>query len=40
VERLDGQRMRWRALRAVWDVDRPADLDRLGGRLFLTPRAS
>jgi rSAM/selenodomain-associated transferase 1 len=40
VERLDGQRMRWRALRTVWDIDRPADLDRLGGRLFLTPRAS
>jgi rSAM/selenodomain-associated transferase 1 len=40
VERLDSQRMRWRALRTVWDVDRPADLDRLGGRLFLTPRAS
>jgi len=40
VERLDSQRMRWRALRTVWDIDRPADLDRLGGRLFLTPRAS
>ena len=40
VERLDSQRMRWRALRTVWDVDRPADLDRLGGRPFLTPRAS
>lgn len=40
VERLDRQRMRWRALRAVWDVDRPADLDRLDRRPFLTPRAS
>jgi rSAM/selenodomain-associated transferase 1 len=30
VARLDRQRMRWRALRTVWDVDRPADLERLG----------
>ena len=28
AERLAGRR--WRALRTVWDVDRPADLDRLG----------
>ncbi len=27
AERLAGRR--WRALRTVWDVDRPADLDRL-----------
>jgi rSAM/selenodomain-associated transferase 1 len=40
VARLDRQRMRWRALRTVWDVDRPADLERLGRRPFLTPRAS
>src|SRR5580765_465769 len=40
VARLGRQRMRWRALRAVWDVDRPADLERLARRLFLTPRAS
>jgi len=34
-------RLRWRALRTVWDIDRPADLERLGRRtLMLTPRAS
>lgn len=39
--RLTRLRLRWRALRPVWDVDRPADLERLArrGRL-LTPRAS
>jgi len=41
VERLAGLRVRWRALRTVWDVDRPADLDRLDRRRrLLTPRAS
>jgi glycosyltransferase A (GT-A) superfamily protein (DUF2064 family) len=34
-------RLRWRALRTVWDVDRPADVERLRRqRLLLTPRAS
>ena len=41
VQRLERLRMRWRALRVVWDVDRPEDLERLGRRrLILTPRAS
>ena len=34
VERLEGLRYRWRALRTVWDVDRPADLERLGSVRF------
>src|SRR5260221_10257391 len=39
VQRLE--RLRWHALRTVWDVDRPADVERLGRRRqFLTPRAS
>jgi rSAM/selenodomain-associated transferase 1 len=29
VERLERARLRWRALRTVWDVDRPEDLARL-----------
>jgi rSAM/selenodomain-associated transferase 1 len=41
VERLARQRLRWRTLRTVWDVDRPADVERLVQRRhFLTPRAS
>jgi len=41
VERLARLRLRWRALRTVWDVDRPADVERLRRRrLFLTPAAS
>jgi rSAM/selenodomain-associated transferase 1 len=41
VERFARLRLRWRALRTVWDVDRPADVERLHRRrLFLTPRAS
>ena len=41
VERLARLRFRWRALRTVWDVDRPVDVERLGRRrLFLTPAAS
>jgi rSAM/selenodomain-associated transferase 1 len=41
VERFTRLRLRWRTLRTVWDIDRPADVDRLRGRrLFLTPRAS
>ena len=40
VQRLTRLRFRWRALRTVWDVDRPDDLARLGQRrLFLTPAA-
>jgi len=39
VQRLDDLRLRWRTLRTVWDVDRPADVERLAG-LFLTRRAS
>jgi len=38
VQRLE--RLRWRALRTVWDVDRPEDVERLGRRgQFLTSRA-
>jgi rSAM/selenodomain-associated transferase 1 len=34
-------RLNWRALRTVWDIDRPADLERLGRKTqLLTPRAS
>lgn len=41
VQRLEQLRMRWRALRRVWDVDRPEDLARLDRRrLILTPGAS
>ena len=41
VQRLERLRMRWRALRTVWDIDRPADLERLARqRRILTPRAS
>jgi glycosyltransferase A (GT-A) superfamily protein (DUF2064 family) len=32
VERLAGHR--WRALRTVWDVDRPEDLERLRSMRF------
>lgn len=32
IERLESLRYRWRALRTVWDVDRPADLERLRSR--------
>ena len=39
VEHLEALHLRWRALRSVWDVDRPADLERLGRRPFLTPAA-
>jgi len=35
--RLTGRR--WRALRTVWDVDRPQDLERLAAVRFLTRRA-
>ena len=36
AEKLAGARVRWRALRRLWDVDRPRDLDRLGA-LALAP---
>ena len=39
ARRLDAAGYRWRALRTVWDVDRPADLDRLAG-LALRSRRS
>jgi len=32
--RLDKAGLRWRALRTVWDVDRPADLERLRSLRF------
>ena len=32
VERLAASGLRWRALRTVWDVDRPEDLGRLSAR--------
>jgi rSAM/selenodomain-associated transferase 1 len=34
VRRLDSAGYRWRALRTVWDVDRPEDLDRLRALRF------
>ena len=41
VERLSRLQLRWRALRTVWDVDRPADVERLARRRsLLTPRES
>jgi glycosyltransferase A (GT-A) superfamily protein (DUF2064 family) len=30
VQKLDAANYRWRALRRLWDVDRPEDLERLG----------
>ncbi len=34
VKRLDGAGLRWRALRTVWDIDRPEDLARLRALRF------
>jgi len=34
AERLAASGLRWRALRTVWDVDRPEDLGRLSARLL------
>ena len=34
LRRLERLGWRWRALRTVWDVDRPADLERLRGLRF------
>jgi len=34
VENLDARALRWRALRTVWDVDRPEDAARLAGLQF------
>jgi rSAM/selenodomain-associated transferase 1 len=40
VQRLSQLCLRWRALRTVWDVDRPEDVERLARRRqLLTPRA-
>ena len=40
VQRLERLRLRWRALRTVWDVDRPEDFQRLERRRgILTPGA-
>jgi uncharacterized protein len=42
VRKLDGLGYRWRALRRLWDVDRPQDLERLRGLRFASaarPRA-
>jgi hypothetical protein len=39
VKALDASNFRWRALRLLWDVDRPADLERLRSlRSFSAPR--
>ncbi len=39
VKRLDAAGYRWRALRLLWDVDRPQDLERLRSlRSFSMPR--
>ncbi|HEY6821491.1 MAG TPA: TIGR04282 family arsenosugar biosynthesis glycosyltransferase [Burkholderiales bacterium] len=34
VENLNARALRWRALRTVWDVDRPEDVARLDGLRF------
>jgi uncharacterized protein len=34
VKRIEASGLRWRALRTVWDVDRPADLERLRSLRF------
>lgn len=34
VENLEARALRWRALRTVWDVDRPEDVARLDGLRF------
>jgi len=34
VRRLEGLGWRWRALRTVWDLDRPEDLERFRARRF------
>jgi uncharacterized protein len=34
VKRVEAAGLRWRALRRVWDVDRPADLERLRSLRF------
>ena len=39
AKRLDGAGYRWRSLRTVWDVDRPADLDRLASLGFRSRRS-
>jgi uncharacterized protein len=36
VERLDLLQYKWRALRRVWDVDRPEDLERLRALRFFS----
>jgi glycosyltransferase A (GT-A) superfamily protein (DUF2064 family) len=36
VERLSSLAYRWRALRCLWDVDRPEDLDRLRSLRFFS----
>lgn len=41
VNKLDAQGYRWRALRVLWDVDRPQDLERLRALRFPSaPRRS
>jgi uncharacterized protein len=42
IQRLDALGYRWRALRRLWDIDRPEDLERLRGLRFASaarPRA-
>ena len=42
LKRIEASGLRWRALRTVWDVDRPADLERLRSLRFSSasrPRA-
>jgi rSAM/selenodomain-associated transferase 1 len=34
AQRLVAARVRWRALRRLWDLDRPQDVDRLGALAF------
>ncbi len=40
AKRLESAGYRWRALRTVWDVDRPGDLDRLASLGFRSRRFS
>jgi uncharacterized protein len=40
AKRLSLAGYRWRALRTVWDLDRPADLDRLAGLPLRSRRSS
>jgi glycosyltransferase A (GT-A) superfamily protein (DUF2064 family) len=40
AQRLNLEGYRWRALRTLWDVDRPEDLERLASRPLRWPRSA